>query len=78
MRGSVKTDGAKHGGNHICEAEVYGKAIQSETVQKKHKITFDTMGGGSIDALKVADGATWSLPEAPTREGYVFLSLIHI
>ena len=72
MRGSVKTDGAKHGGNHICEAEVYGKAIQSETVQKKHKITFDTMGGGSIDALKVADGATWSLPEAPTREGYVF------
>ena len=72
MRGSVKTNGAKHGGNHICEAEVYGKAIQSETVQKKHKITFDTMGGSSIDALKVADGATWSLPEAPTREGYVF------
>ena len=72
MRGSVKKGGAKHGGNHICEAEVYGKAIQSETVQKKHKITFDTMGGSSIDALKVADGATWSLPEAPTREGYVF------
>ena len=72
MRGSVKADGTKHGGNHICEAEVYGKAIQSETVQKKHKITFDTMGGDSIDALKVADGATWSLPEAPTREGYVF------
>ena len=72
MRGSVKADGTKHGGNHICEAEVYGKAIQSETVQKKHKITFDTMGGNSIDALKVADGATWSLPEAPTREGYVF------
>ena len=72
MRGSVKTNGTKHGGNHICEAEVYGKAIQSETVQKKHKITFDTMGGSSIDALKVADGATWSLPEAPTREGYVF------
>ena len=72
MRGSVKADGTKHGGNHICEAEVYGKALQSETVQKKHKITFDTMGGDSIDALKVADGATWSLPEAPTREGYVF------
>ena len=72
MRGSVKADGTKHGGNHICEAEVYGKAIQSETIQKKHKITFDTMGGDSIDALKVADGATWSLPEAPTREGYVF------
>ncbi len=72
MRGSVKADGAKHGGNHICEVEVYGKAIQSETVQKKHKITFDTMGGNSIDALKVADGATWSLPEPPTREGYVF------
>ena len=72
MRGSVKADGTKHGGNHICEAEVYGKAIQSETVQKKHKITFDTMGGDSIDALKVAAGATWSLPEAPTREGYVF------
>ena len=72
MRGSVKTDGAKHGGNHICEVEVYGKALQSETAQKKHKITFDTMGGNSIDALKVADGATWSLPEPPTREGYVF------
>ena len=72
MRGSVKADGTKHGGNHICEAEVYGKALQSETVQKKHKITFDTMGGNSIDALKVADGETWSLPEAPTRDGYVF------
>ena len=72
MRGSVKADGTKHGGNHICEVEVYGKAIQSETVQKKHKITFDTMGGNSIDALKVADGETWSLPEAPTRDGYVF------
>ena len=72
MRGSVKADGTKHGGNHICEAEVYGKALQSETVQKKHKITFDTMGGNSIDALKVADGETWSLPEAPTRGGYVF------
>ena len=72
MRGSVKTDGTKHGGNHICEVEVYGKALQSETAQKKHKITFDTMGGNSIDVLKVADGETWSLPEAPTRDGYVF------
>ena len=34
-RGSILTSGTAHGGNHICEVEVYGKAIKNTTTQKK-------------------------------------------
>ena len=71
-RGSILTSGTAHGGNHICEVEVYGKAIKNTTTQKKITVAFDTKGGNSIESLKVAAGESWSLPQNPTRAGYVF------
>ena len=71
-RGSILTSGTAHGGNHICEVEVYGKAIKNTTTQKKITVAFDTKGGNSIESLKVATGESWSLPQNPTRAGYVF------
>ncbi len=41
-RGSILTSGTAHGGNHICEVEVYGKAIKNTTTQKKITVAFDT------------------------------------
>lgn len=35
-------------------------------------ITFDTQGGSSVPAQAVAIGGTASVPETPTRDGYVF------
>lgn len=35
-------------------------------------ITFDTQGGSSVPAQAVAIGDTASVPETPTRDGYVF------
>ena len=35
-------------------------------------ITFDTQGGSSVPAQAVAVGGTASVPETPTRDGYVF------
>ena len=35
-------------------------------------VTFDTQGGSSVPAQAVAIGGTASVPETPTRDGYVF------
>ena len=35
-------------------------------------VTFDTQGGSSVPAQAVAVGGTASVPETPTRDGYVF------
>ena len=37
-RGSILTSGTAQGGNHICELEVYGKAIKSTATQKKYTV----------------------------------------
>ena len=74
MRGSVLTTGGSHGGNHVCEVEVYGESLGGgeETKPDSFTITFDTKGGNTISSLKVKAGESWELPETPVREGYVF------
>lgn len=71
-RGSILTSGTAHGGNHICELEVYGKAIKSTATQKKYTVAFDTKGGNSISSQKVSAGENFTMPQNPTRAGYVF------
>ena len=70
-RGSILTSGTAHGGNHICELEVYGKAIKSTATQKKYTVAFDTKGG-NISSQKVSAGENFTMPQNPTRAGYVF------
>ena len=35
-------------------------------------ITFDTQGGSKIEPIKIKAGATITLPNNPTKEGYIF------
>ena len=37
-----------------------------------HTVEFDTDGGNAIDSLKVKDGEKITLPEDPTRAGFIF------
>ena len=72
MRGSIKGTNPRHGGNHICELEVYGQSLRTETAEKKNTVTFDTKGGEKVTSVKVSDGQSWQMPADPTRDGYVF------
>lgn len=39
---------------------------------RQFTITFDTQGGSKIEPIKIKAGATITLPNNPTKEGYVF------
>ena len=39
---------------------------------KQYTVTFETNGGSSIDAVKVTDGDTLTLPDDPAKAGYDF------
>ncbi len=47
--------------------------IEPTPETKEFTVTFDTLGGNKIEAKKVEEGKSFTLPEAPTREGYTFL-----
>ena len=39
---------------------------------RQFTITFDTQGGSKIEPIKIKAGATITLPNNPTKEGYIF------
>lgn len=49
-----------------------GYCISQETKEKECTVTFESNGGSYIDSVKVKRGETLSIPNNPTKEGYVF------
>ncbi|AUB54428.1 BspA family leucine-rich repeat surface protein [Enterococcus mundtii] len=41
-------------------------------VEKQYTLTFDTNGGTEISKQKSIAGKTWSIPEAPEKNGFIF------
>lgn len=57
----------------INNVTVYARWIRTVTpVQNTFIISFDSQGGSSVNAIRVKDGETFSLPENPTRQDYNF------
>lgn len=44
------------------------------SVSSYSTVTFHTDGGSSVDPEKLVTGSTFSMPEVPTKEGYVFFA----
>ena len=41
-------------------------------VNRKHEVVFDTMGGTTIDSVKIRNNRILTKPETPVREGFRF------
>ena len=41
-------------------------------VNRKHEVVFDTMGGTTIDSVKIRNNRNLTKPETPIREGFRF------
>lgn len=51
----------------------FGPTTKEIEVLESYNITFDSDGGTAIAALKIEEGNKIEQPEAPTREGYIFV-----
>lgn len=51
----------------------FGPTTKENKVLESYNIIFDSDGGSAIAALKIEKGTKIEQPEAPTREGYIFV-----
>lgn len=51
----------------------FGPTTKENKVLESYNIIFDSDGGSAIAALKIEEGTKIEQPEAPTREGYIFV-----
>lgn len=51
----------------------YGESLRIYAVWKEYfTVSFDTGAGSHVDSIEVLDGLTVSVPEEPTRDGWIF------
>ena len=55
-----------------CALVACNKTDTPDAPKKEFTITFDTQGGSEVKPITIAEGATITLPNNPTKEGYVF------
>ena len=55
-----------------CAFVACNKTDTPDAPKKEFTITFDTQGGSEVKPITIAEGATITLPNNPTKEGYVF------
>ena len=55
-----------------CAFVACNKTDTTDAPKKEFTITFDTQGGSEVKPITIAEGATITLPNNPTKEGYVF------
>ena len=55
-----------------CAFVACNKTDTPDAQKKEFTITFDTQGGSEVKPITIAEGATITLPNNPTKEGYVF------
>ena len=75
-RGSILTSGTAHGGNHICELEVYGKAIKSTATQKKYTVAFDKRWKQHFFTEKVSAGENFTMPQKSNQSRICIQGLV--
>ena len=51
----------------------FGPSTNDRKVLESYNIIFDSDGGTSIAAIKIDEGGVISQPEAPTKDGYIFV-----
>ena len=55
-----------------CAFVACNKTDTPDAPKKEFTITFDTQGGSEVKPITIAEGSTITLPNNPTKEGYVF------
>ena len=55
-----------------CALVACNKTDTTDAPKKEFTITFDTQGGSEVKPITIAEGATITLPNNPTKEGSVF------
>ncbi|MGM9971509.1 MAG: pectinesterase family protein, partial [Anaeroplasmataceae bacterium] len=56
----------------ITYSSVWTPVIIEEDEKAVYTVTFNTMGGSSIDSVNVTEGDKLTAPSAPSKDGYVF------
>jgi len=76
---ALTKDGYEFLGWYIGDEKVEGSYVPAGDVTvtakwiKKHTVSFDTDGVGEIESVTVLDGESVTIPDALTKDGYVFL-----
>lgn len=56
----------------FAECDMFKGSQNPDDEKISFTITFDTQGGSSIAPITIGEGEALTLPQTPTKEGYIF------